>query len=261
MSERIDLAVADGLAHLRLIRADAHNAIDPLMVDELAAAVAAIAELRTVRAVLITADGASFTVGGELDHMLANAARLPDEMERMIDPYHAALDTLGQLPVPIVAAAQGSAAGGGLGLLWVADIVLVAEDVKIAAGFPLLGLSGDGGSSWAVTQLAGVRRAQQFLLGGRVLGAQEALEWGLASHIVSTEELEERALEEARRLAAGPTVAFGQIRQLIRSAGSRTWAEHLVAERSAMKRCGATTDVGEGLTAFSQRRRPNFTGR
>jgi 2-(1,2-epoxy-1,2-dihydrophenyl)acetyl-CoA isomerase len=259
-SERVQLDVADGLAHLRLVWVQGHNAIDPAMTEGLRDAVDAIARDERVRAVLITADGPSFTVGGDLGHFMTNLDRLPDEMESMISGYHATLATLEALPVPIVCAAQGPTAGGGLGLLWAADIVLVADTVTIAAGFPRLALSGDGGSSWALPRLVGLRRAQEFIIGGRVLGAAEAVEWGIASEVVPAAALPARALEEGRRLASGPTVAYGQMRRLLRDSMGNTWAQQLQSERVAMKLTGATGDAREGITSFAERRDPVFTG-
>jgi 2-(1,2-epoxy-1,2-dihydrophenyl)acetyl-CoA isomerase len=259
--DRVSLHVDGALAHLRLVWVDAHNAIDPAMVDALAAAVDAIADDATVRAVLITADGPSFTVGGDLKHFTRNAHRIADELDAMIGTFHRTLSKLGDLPVPIVCAAQGPTAGGGMGLLWCADVVLVAENVKLAAGFPLLALSGDGGSSWALPRLVGLRRAQQIVMGGRVLNAQEAVDWGIASEAVPVDALAARALEEGRRMAAGPTVAYGHMRRLLRGSGSVTWAEHLQLEHEAMRATGATADAVEGITAFTDRRRPTFRGR
>lgn len=261
MSDRVSLQVSDGLAHLRLVWVDAHNAIDPAMVEELRVAVDAIAGDASVRAVLIAADGPSFTVGGDMRHFAANLDRISDELDAMIGPFHQTLAKLGELPVPIVCAAQGPTAGGGMGLLWCADIVLVADTIKLAAGFPLLALSGDGGSSWALPRLVGLRRAQQLIMGGKVLGAEEALEWGIASEVVPAAELASRALAEGRRLAAGPTLAYGEMRRLLRESGGITWAEHLEREWQAMKRTGATADAREGVTAFGERRAASFVGR
>lgn len=259
--QRVRLRVENGLAHVSLSAPERHNAIDPAWVAALAEAVDAIAVDAAVRAVLITAEGTSFTVGGDLEHFTREVDRMDDELGAMIRPFHRTLAKLGDLPVPIVCAAQGPTAGGGLGLLWCADIVLVADTVKLAAGFPLLALSGDGGSGWALPRLVGLRRAQQFIMGGKVLSAADAVEWGIATEVVPAAELADRALAEGRRLAAGPTVAYGHMRRLLRGSSSVTWAEHLTRELEAITACGATADAREGVTAFTDRRRPAFVGR
>jgi 2-(1,2-epoxy-1,2-dihydrophenyl)acetyl-CoA isomerase len=100
----------------------------------------------------------------------------------------------------------------------------------------------------------------QFLMGGRVLDAKEAVAWGIAAEVVPAAGLAERPQVEGRRLAAGPTVAFGQLRRLLRGAATVTWAEHLQREHAAMVTCGGSDDAREGITAFAERREPQFRG-
>jgi len=255
--QRITFELQDGVAEVRQICPQRRNAIDPPWVTEFADAVAAC-EAPEVRAVLLTADGPAFTVGGDLEHFTRERDRLGDELEAMVRPFHAALGRLGALEVPVVAAAQGAIAGGGLGLLHCADLVVLADDAKIATGFARIGLSGDGGSTWALPRLVGLRRAQQLTLGGRVLNAREALDWGLATEVVARGELQAAGAAHARRLAAGPTFALGRMRQLLRASSAATWQDQLAAELEAMTACGATTDAREGVTSFVERRDPAF---
>jgi 2-(1,2-epoxy-1,2-dihydrophenyl)acetyl-CoA isomerase len=254
---RVDLQIADGVAHLRLVRADARNAIDPLMVAALGEAIARCAEPGPARALLITAEGPSFTVGGDLAHFDATPD-LAAELDAMIGPFHEALAQLAELPLPVVCAAQGAAAGGGLGLLWCADVVIAADDLRIATGFAQIALSGDGGSSWQLPRMVGRRRAQELILEGRVLGAQEALEWGLVTRVVARAALAAEAQRSVRRLADGPTFALAQMRQLLCQSAGATLREQLQAEREAIVRCGATADAREGITAFAEHRPPRF---
>jgi 2-(1,2-epoxy-1,2-dihydrophenyl)acetyl-CoA isomerase len=257
----VSLEIDDGVAQLRLARPEHHNAIDPALVHALAEAVERVQGDSSVRALLIAADGASFTVGGDLAHFTARVDDLAAELNVMVGIFHRTLAQLAELPVPVVCAAQGAAAGGGLGLLWCADVAVGADDLKIATGFCRLGLSGDGGSSWALPRLVGRRRARQLLLGGRTLDAAEALEWGLVDKIVGVDALAGTAITEARRLAAGPTAAYACIKQLLRGAEHASWTEQLAAERAAIVACGGTRDAREGIQSFVQRRAPAFQGR
>lgn len=261
VGSRVSVDVADGVARLRLAWPEKHNAIDPAMVSALAEAVGRVDGHPGVRAVLICAEGQSFTVGGDLDHFTARADDLGGELDAMIGPFHGVLAQLGAFRVPVVCAVQGPAAGGGLGLLWCADVVIAAADLRIATGFARIGLSGDGGSSWMLPRLVGQRRARQLVLGGRILDASEALEWGLVDRVVEVERLAAEAEEEVRRWAAGPTVAFAHMKRLLRGAEHSSWAEHLAAERAAMIDCGRTADAREGVTSFVERRPPSFEGR
>jgi 2-(1,2-epoxy-1,2-dihydrophenyl)acetyl-CoA isomerase len=261
LSGRVEVVVAGGVAHLRLVRVDARNAIDASMVAGLAAATAAIEGDAAVRAVLISAAGPAFTVGGDLAHFAADLDRLAPELDDLITVYHATLVRLAGLPVPIVCAVHGAAAGGGLGLLWCSDVVIAADDAVLATGFGELALSGDGGSSWFLPRLVGMRRAKEMTLFNRVLKADEALEWGLVTRVVPGDQLEAEARETATRLAAGPTVAYGEIRRLLLRSLSADLADQLEAERQAIIRCGETADAREGITAFLGRRPPSFQGK
>lgn len=260
-ARRVEVAADGPVVHLRMVRADAGNAIDPEMVAALDDAVSAAATRPGIRVVLVSAEGRAFNVGGDLTHFRSRLDDLAGELDGMISRYHATLTRLADLPVPVVCAVQGAAAGGALGLLWCADLVVAADDLKVACGFAALGLSGDGGSSWFLPRLVGLRRAAQLVMENRVLGAAEALEWGLVSRVVPREHLDAEATAVAAGLAAGPTVAYGEMRRLLRGSFAHGLAEQLDAERRAIVRCGATADAAEGLVAFAERRPPRFTGR
>jgi 2-(1,2-epoxy-1,2-dihydrophenyl)acetyl-CoA isomerase len=258
---RVTVELDGGVVRLRLVRPGARNGIDAAMVDALGAAVAACETRPGVRCVLIGADGPSFSVGGDLHHFAGTLDRLPEELDAMIGRYHTTLARLEALPVPVVCAVRGAVAGGALGLLWCADVVIAAADLRLTSGFAQLGLSGDGGSTWHLPRLVGMRRALDFTLGGLVLSADEALDWGLVSRVVPLETLEAAAEETARRFAAGPTLAYAHIRRLLRTSWSATFEEQLAAERAAIVDCGRAADAREGIAAFVARRTPHFEGR
>ena len=173
-----------GVATLRLNRPDKGNAIDESMAADLAEAATQIAESSDVRAVLIAGNGPNFTVGGDLG-LFAGTAReqLPNRLRRMIDSYHLAIERLTSIDAPVVAAVRGGAGGGGLGLLYVADIVVAADDARFALGYGALGLTADGGNTWFLPRMVGMRRAQELFLLNRRLTAQEALAFGLVSRL------------------------------------------------------------------------------
>ena len=258
--QRVSFGVTDSIAHLQLVRAAARNAIDPAMGIALDDATAACAADPTVRVLLISADGPAFTVGGDLRHFAAHTDDLPAAMAAMLPSYHRTLARLARLDVPVVCAVQGAVAGGGLGLAWVADVLLAADDAVFATAFAQIGLSGDGGSSWFLPRLVGLRRAQEMLIGGRTLNAAEALEWGLVTRVVPRAELAAEAATLAGRLASGPTVALAQMRHLLRRSLGASIEEQLAAETTAMDVCSRTTDAREGIAAFVARRPPRFDG-
>ena len=259
--EDVRFTIDGAVGRISLIRSDARNAIDPRWVEALRSAVIACAAEPGIRAALLTAEGPAFSVGGDLNDFAANIDRVSQQLDEMITPFHEALLALAELPVPVVCAAQGAIAGGGLGLLWCSDVVLLADNAKLAPAFHRLGLNGDGGSSWYLPRLLGMRRAFQLIMLGRVLNAEEAVAWDLADRVVPSAQLELEGLAAARSLASGPTLAYAQMRQLIRGAFDRSLQEALQAELDAIVALGATADGREGILSFAERREPRFEGR
>jgi 2-(1,2-epoxy-1,2-dihydrophenyl)acetyl-CoA isomerase len=251
---RASFAVGDdGLGVLTLERADARNAIDPEMVVGLERAVAAaLAGDAAVRAVLIRALGPTFSVGGDLDYLGERADRLPEELDPMVALFHDTLAQIAELPVPVVCAARGAVAGGALGLLYCADVTIVADDAKLATGFLQLGLSGDGGSSWWLPRLIGIVRAKELLLAGRVLSGAEAAEWGLVTTALPADEVDAHAERVARALAAGPGAAYAEIRGLLAGSLRHDLRQGLSAEHAAMLRTAATDEARERVARFGR---------
>lgn len=251
-----------GVATLRLNRPDKGNAIDESMAADLAEAATQIAERADVRAVLISGNGPNFTVGGDLS-LFASTAReqLPDRLRRMIDSYHLAIERLTSIDAPVVAAVRGGAGGGGLGLLYVADIVVAAEDARFALGYGALGLTADGGNTWFLPRMIGMRRAQELFLLNRRLTAQEALAFGLVSRLAPDDAVENEAASLAAKLAAGPTRAFGLVRRTLRQSFETGLADQLNAEKQSIVVASSSEDAQEGIAAFVAKRRPQFRGR
>ena len=251
----------DGVATLRLNRPDKGNAIDERMAADLAEAATQIAERTDVRAVLITGNGPNFTVGGDLG-LFAGTAReqLPNRLRRMIDSYHLAIERLTSIDAPVVAAVRGGAGGGGLGLLYAADIVVAADDARFALGYGALGLTADGGNTWFLPRMVGMRRAQELFLLNRRLTAQEALAFGLVSRLAPDDAVETEAATLAAKLAAGPTRAFGAVRRMLRQSFETGLSDQLDAEKESIVVASSTEDAQEGIAAFVAKRRPHFRG-
>lgn len=258
----VEYSAAEGLGVIRLNRPAARNAIDEAFAADFAEAVGRCAADASARALLMCGNGPSFTVGGDVA-MLARTepGELPAKLRWLTSSYHASLQVLDSLPVPVVAAVHGAVAGGGLGLICVADIVIAAAGTKFAAGFGGLGLSGDGSGTWFLPRLAGPRRAAEFYLEQRVLTADEAVSWGLITRVVPAAELATEAGRTARELAAGPTRAWGELRTLLRRSGGTSLSEQLAAETAAQCRTAGTRDASHAIASFMAKTRPVFDGR
>ena len=200
-------------------------------------------------------------VGGDLG-LFAGTARdqLPNRLRRMIDSYHLAIERLTSIDAPVVAAVRGGAGGGGLGLMYVADIVVAAEDARFALGYGALGLTADGGNTWFLPRLVGMRRAQELFLLNRRLTAQEALAFGLVSRLAPDGQVEGEAATLVAKLAAGPTRAFGAVRRMLRQSFETGLSDQLYAERETIVIASSTDDAQEGIAAFVAKRRAHFRG-
>lgn len=260
--QTIDYSVVDGVATMCLNRPQMRNAIDLRLGEETLIVARRIAADPSVRAVLICGNGPALTVGGDINYFLeSQSEEFGDLFARMTTPFHEAFRVLSRIDAPIVTAAHGAVAGGGLGYVYTADLVLAAEGTRFVTAFAALGLSGDGGGTWHLPRLIGPRRAAQAYLRNTPIEAAEALEWGLINEIVPADELRARATTLAAELANGPTRGFARMRALLRDAWINDLPTQLVAETEAIKAAGDTADAAEAIAAFAAKRKPHFTGR
>ena len=260
--QTIDYSVTDAVATICLNRPDVRNAINMRMVEEVLDVARRIAEDDSIRAVLICGNGPALTVGGDIEHFLADPGeQFGTLFAKMTAPFHEAFRILSRIDAPIVTAAHGAVAGGGLGYVYAADLVIAAEGTKFVTAFAGLGLSGDGGGTWHLPRLIGPRRAAEVYLRNRPINAAEALQWGLINEIVPAAELRSRAETVARELASGPTRGFARMRALLRDTWRNDLPTQLQAETEALRDTGNTADAASAIKDFAAKRGPEFTGR
>jgi 2-(1,2-epoxy-1,2-dihydrophenyl)acetyl-CoA isomerase len=174
---------------------------------------------------------------------------------------HMGLQRFLRLPVPVVCAVQGFAMGGGVALLAGCDLVVSGASTKFGSAFAQLGFTCDSGSSAVLTARMGPARARRFVMMAEMLSAQEAQACGLVDQVVADDKLQEEALALARRLANGPTVAYGEIKRLFLKAPVTSLETLLEDEALTLARVSATADAQEGIAAQIERRKPRFLGR
>jgi 2-(1,2-epoxy-1,2-dihydrophenyl)acetyl-CoA isomerase len=260
--QTIHYSVTDALATVCLNRPDVRNAINMRMVEEILDVARRIAADDSIRAVLICGNGPALTVGGDIEHFLAGPGeQFGTLFAKMTAPFHEAFSILSRIDAPIVTAAHGAVAGGGLGYVYAADLVIAAEGTKFVTAFAALGLSGDGGGTWHLPRLIGPRRAAEAYLRNRPIEAAEALQWGLINEIVPPAELRSRAEAVARELASGPTRGFARMRALLRDTWRNDLPTQLQAETEALRYTGDTADAARAINDFAAKRRPEFNGR
>jgi 2-(1,2-epoxy-1,2-dihydrophenyl)acetyl-CoA isomerase len=257
----LDVAV-DGVARLRLNRPKASNGMNVELLQALHAAILQCHADPRVRVVLLTGEGRNFCAGGDIHTFESKGERLPDYLREATAWLQLASAALIQLRVPVVAAVQGFAAGGGgLGLVCASDIVVAAQSAKFFSGAVRVGMAPDGGSSVTLTQLVGLRHALRILLTNPTLTAAEARDIGLVTEVVADDNLLDRATELATMLAALPAQALSATKRLVWSGIGAAVEQRLAEESRTVSELSGTADALEGLRAVIERRQPRFTGR
>ena len=260
MGDEVLLTVDDhGVARLTLNRPDAANAIDFSLSSALAEAASSLRARDDVRAVLLSGAGDRFCGGGDVKTFAASEG-VDETLRTIVDRLHEAIEDLYAIGAPIVAAVQGSAAGAGLSLMTGADLVVAAASTKFVMAYTAIALSPDGGSTYVLPRMIGVRRALELALTNRVLSADEALEWGLVTQVVPDAELTNAAEALVQQLAAGPTRAFATAKRLMRASLANDLKTQLADEADGIVAAGRTADAREGVTAFVEKRPPKFRG-
>jgi 2-(1,2-epoxy-1,2-dihydrophenyl)acetyl-CoA isomerase len=173
---------------------------------------------------------------------------------------HPLLIALRHMPKPVVVAAHGAAAGFGLSLVLAADLAVAAEDCVFASGYIHLGTSPDGGMTMTLPRIVGLKRAAELMLLGDRFDARRALELGLVNRLVPPAALEAEAMALATRLANGPAHAYGRTKALIEASVGQMLHAQLNRETESFAACAAAEEFVEGVRAFLEKRRPDFSG-
>lgn len=248
--------VRDGVAQLTLNRPGSANTLDLAMGRDLRAAAARCGEA-DVRAVVLTGLGKAFCFGGDLRGMMAEAANVEGYLRELTVDLHAAVSAFTRLDAPVIAAVNGTAAGAGVGLVAMADLVVAAEGAKFSLAYTGVALTPDGSTSWFLPRLVGLKRAMELVLTNRTLTAAEARDWGLVNLVVADADVLAEAHKLAARLAAGPRGAFGKAKRLLNHQAATLEAQ-LEAESLSISGQAATAEGREGIDAFLAKRKPDF---
>ena len=260
--ETIEVVTGEGYVELILNRPEVLNALNERVVEELCDVLAWIGEHDDVRAVLLRGEGRAFCSGGNLKEMERSLDGNPAEFfEKPLARIHDAALSLARLPMPVVGAVHGFAAGAGFNLALCCDLLLCSPETRFHQAFVRIGAVPDTGGTFFLPRRVGYTRALEMFLLGDFVDAEQALEIGIVNRVVPEDELLRKARELARRLAAGPTKAYAEIKQLVLGSAVASLPEALDAERQAQLRIAATGDFAEGVTSFFEKRSPRYQGR
>lgn len=240
---------------ITLNRPERLNAAPPQMFDEIGDA---IANLDGARAVLIHGEGRAFCSGADLQ---GRGGGISGPYEALTEHYNPVMVALSRLPVPIVTAVNGPAAGIGCSLALAADFCIAGETAYFLQAFVNIGLVPDGGASWMLARLIGKARATEMMLLGERVHGPKAAEWGLIHKSVADETVLDEACALATRLAAGPTMALGLMRQGLAEALDGDYAAAMQREAENQRKAGGSADAMEGAASFLMKRKPVFQGK
>lgn len=256
MTEHLEIDVADGVCRITFQRPEAFNALSEEMAVALVGQLNAAAADDAIRVVVIAGSGMAFSAGVDLtgDDPVAGFG------EATMDGANTITRSIVNLGKPVVAAVNGVAAGVGASICFAADLAVAKESASFLLAFSKIGLMPDGGSSLTVAAAVGRAKAMRMALLGEPVSAREAYDAGLVSHLVADDDFETVVGKVARRLAAGPPIAFAATKKAINAASLGELEPALEREKTGQLVLFKTEDAAEGMRAFVEKRRPTFTG-
>jgi len=259
VADGIDFAFSEGIARITLARPDVGNAIDlPLARALLSAAIACETDA-AIRCVVLTGHGRLFCAGGDVAAMREAGDKLPLMLTELIAAFHAAVSRLARMPKPLLVLVNGPAAGAGFSLAMLGDVVLSSRSAHYTAAYGAIGLTADGGLSWLLPRLVGLRKAQEIILTNRRIKAEDAEAIGLVTRTVDDDALIDEGNAAATALANAPVAALGAARALLKESYESGLETQLDRELRSMA-VAADLEAREGLAAFFAKRPPVFRG-
>jgi 2-(1,2-epoxy-1,2-dihydrophenyl)acetyl-CoA isomerase len=251
----------DGIARLTLNRPERLNSFNVAMHLEVQHALVRVADDRGVRVLVLTGAGRGFCAGQDLSDRAVAPDGAPPDLGESIEKYYGPLVlALRRLPIPVVCAVNGVAAGAGANITLACDIVIAARSASFVEAFCKLGLIPDTGGTYFLPRLLGSARATALAMLGDKLSAQQAADWGLIWKCVDDDQLAAETDSLARHFATAPTLGLARTKQALQASGLNTLEAQLNLERDFMRELGRSADYREGVAAFMEKRAPRFTG-
>jgi 2-(1,2-epoxy-1,2-dihydrophenyl)acetyl-CoA isomerase len=252
----------EGLVTVTLNRPEKKNALNAKNWADLDEVLSEVETNPADRALVLTGAGGNFSSGADLSPsqskgLTGHGVQLVLHEMRIVGRIIARLE---HLPKPTIAAVDGVAVGVALGLALSCDLVVATDRARFSEIFVKRGLALDGGTSWTLPRLVGLRRAKQMTFFGEPLDASTALEWGLVNDVVAPDELAEKAAAWGHQLASGPTTALSLIKSLLNESSTSSFEDAIEAEARAQHIVYTTKDMAEGIQAYLERREPRFSG-
>jgi 2-(1,2-epoxy-1,2-dihydrophenyl)acetyl-CoA isomerase len=254
----IEYDQSGNIARITLNRPDAANSLNDVMARELSVAAVRCHGDAEIKAVILTGAGKFFSAGGDLKAMAGHPGGAGQYVEELADNVHRAITTFARMDAPLIIAVNGIAAGGGFSLAMTGDLVIACSSASFTMAYTKAGLSPDGGSSFYLPRLVGVRKTQELMFTNRTLSAQEALEWGLVNYVVPDSSLNDKVNELADRFVSGAKKSNAIVKRLLLSTFGNGLEEQMKIEARFIAECAESRDGKEGLDAFLGKRAAKF---
>lgn len=260
MSETVLLNITNNIAIITFNRPEVMNSFDKNMAEELEIITNKVRADDAIRAVMLKGEGNLFMAGGDINYFKEHLGNMKNVIMYIVRRLNASIHNLMYMPKPVLCCVHGSVAGVGISLMMACDLVIAADNTKFTTAYAGLGVPADGGATYNLPRHVGVKKATQLLMLSEVFDAKEALALGLINWSVPATELKTEAEKIITRLAHGPTQAYAQIKKLINQSSENNLSTHLELEGKSFEKCAETQDFKEGVAAFLQKRKPEFTG-
>ncbi len=256
------LEIDQGIAILTLNRPDNLNSFNVEMHERMREAINTIRTDDSVRVLVITGSRRGFCAGQDLsDRSVSPDQQMPDLGASLENYYNPLMRALHNLPMPVVCAVNGVAAGAGANIALACDITIAGRSASFVQAFCKLGLVPDSGGTWTLPRVAGMARAKGMALLGGKIKAEQAEHWGMIWQCVDDEQLMEETMKLAHHFANQPTKGLALIKQALHASATNSFEEQLELERDLQRQAGRTEDYREGVAAFMNKRPPEFQGK
>ena len=242
-------------------RPEVFNAMSVELIMAFRDVTADIMKSNTVRALIVRGAGKAFLAGGDVAHFYKERETVAETVKPLGDALHEGIINIRNMPFPVVAEVQGACAGAGLSVMMACDFAIASTAAQFKTAYTQIGLSPDGGSTYFLPRLLGMRKATELIMLSETVNAEQALALGLVNRVVAIDALSTETMQLAERLAAGATQAYARAKRLINQSWNTPIKEHLDDEIAYFADCAKTDDFKEGVTAFVEKRKPKFTGK
>ena len=259
--ETINFKIENEIAYIELNRPKQYNSLNQTMADDLFKVSLECDDNPKIRSVLMTGSGEdAFCAGGDVNSFYKYGNKTSSHLKEVTTTLHGAISRLSRMNAPLIVAVNGVAAGAGFSFVGFADIAISSTNATFVSAYSKIGLTPDGSSTYFLPRIIGTRRYTELILTNRVLSANEALDWGLINKVVDIKDLKDEANNLAKKLASGPTLAFGKLKNLVNNSFLDSLEGQMEYEARMISDSAKTKDGMNGIDAFVNKKQVSFKG-